>query len=135
MTGDHPLMPELEGRLARLKGTEAACVFSSGYLANAGTIPTFVGDDVIRTEAGLINHTWGTELMLDVTGLAAGTTYDVVYRTSAGRVSAGSLLAVDGQLMKCRFNAASLRSDVRQIAVVDPAGADVLVADLPTAGA
>lgn len=95
----------------------------------------FVGEDAIQTEAGLINHTWGTELMLDVTGLAAGTTYDVVYRTSGGRVSAGSLLAVDGQLMKRRFNAATLRSDVRQIAVTDPAGDDVLLADLPAAGA
>lgn len=88
-----------------------------------------------RRRPGSSNHTWGTELMLDVTGLAAGTTYDVVYRTSGGRVSAGSLLAVDEQLMKCRFNAATLRSDVRQIAVTDPAGDDVLLADLPAAGA
>jgi 8-amino-7-oxononanoate synthase len=43
ITGDSPLLSELEGRLARLKGTEAACVFGSGYLANAGIIPTFVG--------------------------------------------------------------------------------------------
>jgi 8-amino-7-oxononanoate synthase len=43
ISGDHPLMPELEARLARLKGTEAACVFGSGYLANAGIIPTFAG--------------------------------------------------------------------------------------------
>lgn len=43
VTGDHPLLSVLEGRLARLKGTEAACVFGSGYLANAGIIPTLVG--------------------------------------------------------------------------------------------
>jgi 8-amino-7-oxononanoate synthase len=43
VTGDHPLLGELEGRLAALKGAEAACVFGSGYLANAGIIPTFVG--------------------------------------------------------------------------------------------
>jgi 8-amino-7-oxononanoate synthase len=43
VTGDHPLLGELEGRLARFKGTEAACVFGSGYLANTGVIPTFVG--------------------------------------------------------------------------------------------
>lgn len=43
VTGDHPLLSDLEKRLARLKGTEAACVFGSGYLANAGTIPTLVG--------------------------------------------------------------------------------------------
>ena len=43
ITGDHPLFAELEGRLAALKGTEAACIFGSGYLANTGIIPTFVG--------------------------------------------------------------------------------------------
>src|ERR1700759_2521461 len=35
VTGNHPLYAELETRLARLKGTDAACVFGSGYLANA----------------------------------------------------------------------------------------------------
>jgi 8-amino-7-oxononanoate synthase len=43
VTGDHPLLSELEARLARLKGTEACVVFGSGYLANTGVIPTFAG--------------------------------------------------------------------------------------------
>jgi 8-amino-7-oxononanoate synthase len=43
VTGNHPLFAELEGKLARLKGAEAACVFGSGYLANAGIIPTLTG--------------------------------------------------------------------------------------------
>src|SRR5580704_4113233 len=43
VTGNHPLYDELESRLARLKGTEASCVFGSGYLANAGIIPTLAG--------------------------------------------------------------------------------------------
>ena len=43
ITGDHPLISQLEARLARLKGTEDACVFGSGYLANTGVIPTLVG--------------------------------------------------------------------------------------------
>jgi 8-amino-7-oxononanoate synthase len=43
VTGDHPLYTELEQRLARLKGTQASCVFGSGYLANAGIAPTLVG--------------------------------------------------------------------------------------------
>src|SRR5579862_1152554 len=43
VTGNHPLYDELEGRLARLKGTEAACVFGSGYLANIGIIPALAG--------------------------------------------------------------------------------------------
>ena len=43
VTGDNPLYAELEQRLARLKGTQAACVFGSGYLANAGIAPALVG--------------------------------------------------------------------------------------------
>jgi 8-amino-7-oxononanoate synthase len=43
VTGNHPLFDELETRLARLKGTQAACVFGSGYLANTGIIPALAG--------------------------------------------------------------------------------------------
>ncbi len=51
VTGNHPLYAELEARLARLKGTEAACVFGSGYLANAGIIPALAGpDDLILVD-------------------------------------------------------------------------------------
>jgi 8-amino-7-oxononanoate synthase len=51
VTGNHPLFAELEGRLARLKGAEACCVFGSGYLANAGIIPALVGrDDLILVD-------------------------------------------------------------------------------------
>ena len=45
VTGSHPLYAELETRLARLKETEAACVFGSGYLANLGIVPSLVGSD------------------------------------------------------------------------------------------
>ncbi len=44
VTGNHPLFGVLEQRLARLKGTEAACVFGSGYLANAGIVPVMAGE-------------------------------------------------------------------------------------------
>jgi len=51
VTGNHPLYAELENRLARLKGTQAACVFGSGYLANTGVIPALVGpDDLILVD-------------------------------------------------------------------------------------
>ena len=43
ITGNHPLYSALEDRLARIKGTEAAMVFGSGYLANLGIIPALLG--------------------------------------------------------------------------------------------
>ena len=45
VTGNHPLYRALEERLAQIKGSDAACVFGSGYLANAGIIPALVGDE------------------------------------------------------------------------------------------
>jgi len=45
VTGNHPLHAELEERLARFKGTEAACVFGSGFLANIGIVPALIGPD------------------------------------------------------------------------------------------
>ncbi|WP_411818834.1 aminotransferase class I/II-fold pyridoxal phosphate-dependent enzyme [Hyphococcus sp. DH-69] len=48
VTGENPLNEEVETRLSRLKGCEAALLFGSGYLANIGTIPALVGrGDVI----------------------------------------------------------------------------------------
>jgi 8-amino-7-oxononanoate synthase len=45
VTGNHPLYAQLEARLARIKQTDAAVVFGSGYLANAGIIPVLIGGD------------------------------------------------------------------------------------------
>jgi 8-amino-7-oxononanoate synthase len=43
ITGHRPLHRQLEIAIARLKNTEDAIVFSSGYLANIGTIAALVG--------------------------------------------------------------------------------------------
>jgi len=45
VTGNHPLYAGLESRLAAIKHAEAAVVFGSGYLANAGIIPVLIGSD------------------------------------------------------------------------------------------
>jgi 8-amino-7-oxononanoate synthase len=45
VTGNHPLYAALEARLAAIKQAEAAVVFGSGYLANAGIIPVLIGSD------------------------------------------------------------------------------------------
>jgi 8-amino-7-oxononanoate synthase len=55
ISGNHPAHVALEQELARHKGTEAALLFSSGYMANIGTIPALVGKrDVVYTDA--LNH-------------------------------------------------------------------------------
>ncbi len=43
VTGNHPLYAALEAELAATKGTAAACVFGSGYLANVGVIGALAG--------------------------------------------------------------------------------------------
>jgi 8-amino-7-oxononanoate synthase len=51
VTGNHPLYSELEKALASYKGTHAACVFGSGYLANLGAITAIVGkNDLILAD-------------------------------------------------------------------------------------
>jgi 8-amino-7-oxononanoate synthase len=59
VTGNHPLYAELETRLARLKGTQAACVFGSGYLANTGITQALVGrDDLILIDELAHSSLW-----------------------------------------------------------------------------
>ncbi len=45
VTGNYPLLGQLEQALARYKGTEDALVFGSGYLANIGIIPVLAGEN------------------------------------------------------------------------------------------
>ncbi|NJK38752.1 MAG: 8-amino-7-oxononanoate synthase [Oscillatoriales cyanobacterium RM2_1_1] len=55
LTGHRSLHQALEGAIAQLKQTEAALVFSSGYLANLGTIAAIVGQqDLILSDQ--FNH-------------------------------------------------------------------------------
>lgn len=52
VVGDAPETAALEAALARAKGTEAALVFGSGYLANLGVIPALVGPgDLVLLDA------------------------------------------------------------------------------------
>ena len=55
ITGGLVLHDELEARLAAFKGTAAALLFSSGYLANLGTVAALVGPgDAVFSDA--LNH-------------------------------------------------------------------------------
>ncbi len=42
LISNHSLYEELENKLTKLKGTESACVYGSGYLTSIGVIPTLV---------------------------------------------------------------------------------------------
>ncbi len=73
LCGSTPLHEELEKRLAKLKGTQAALLFSSGYLANVGLISALLGpDDVLFSDS--LNHA----SIIDGARLSRATT--VVYR-------------------------------------------------------
>src|SRR3954452_17649931 len=50
-TGTHP---ELEERIAEVKGTEACVLFGSGFLANTGVIAALAADGVVASDA--LNH-------------------------------------------------------------------------------
>lgn len=55
LAGTHVLHLELEKRIADFKGTEAAVVFSSAYMANAGAIQTIIGkEDIVISDE--LNH-------------------------------------------------------------------------------
>jgi 8-amino-7-oxononanoate synthase len=55
ISGTSPLHDELERKIARFKGTDAALVFNSGYAANIGIIPAVASEgDVILSDS--LNH-------------------------------------------------------------------------------
>ncbi|MGN6695419.1 MAG: hypothetical protein ACTHN0_14680 [Aquihabitans sp.] len=77
-----------------------------------------------------IDHTWGMELLLDVSGLPVDRDYTVTYATDAGPVSAGGFRSV-AVPMVCRFNGTALRAAVREIAIADQASGDVVLRGRP----
>ena len=53
--GNHPIFEETEAKFAAFKGTDAALLFSSGYMANIGLLPALAGpEDTIFSDA--LNH-------------------------------------------------------------------------------
>ena len=55
ISGTHPLHEELQDRLARFKGAQAALLYNSGYTANLAVIPALAGPgDVIVSDQ--LNH-------------------------------------------------------------------------------
>lgn len=97
-------------------------------------IPLSLHVDVtgVQADAGLVRHTWGTELQLQATGLQNGRAYTVTFTRSDGtEVSGGTFLGTGGNPLRCSLNAALAIEDAAAVRVNDAGG--VLVLDAAVA--
>lgn len=86
----------------------------------------------VEAEANLIDHTWGTETILVVSGLEDGETYELALRNENGTsVPSGAFIGTGDQPLECRMNAALLREDATGLEVRTTEGDLVIEADLP----
>lgn len=86
--------------------------------------------DGVVARADMIDHTWGLEVLLEVSGLEPGGAYEMTFESTDGRtVSAGGFVGTDAT-MKCRNNGALLRADTARFVVTGPDGSEALSADL-----
>jgi hypothetical protein len=86
----------------------------------------------VEADAELIAHTWGTELILEVSGLADGEVFTVAFMGGDGvAVSAGSFIGIGERPLHCELNAAILREDAVAFEITDRSGTVVIAADLP----
>ncbi|HEV8044589.1 MAG TPA: zf-HC2 domain-containing protein [Rubrobacter sp.] len=86
----------------------------------------------VEAEANLIDHTWGTETILVVSGLEDGKTYRLTLRNEDGEaVPSGAFIGTGDQPVECRMNAALLREEATGLEVRTTEGDLVLEADLP----
>ena len=85
----------------------------------------------IQAAAGLVRHTWGTELKLEATGLTDGGSYTVTFlRDDGTRVGAGSFLGTGPAPLRCSVNAALPVDAATEVMITDDSGALVMDADL-----
>ncbi len=92
-----------------------------------------VQEDVAGVDVGadVVAHTWGTEAVLEATGLQVGATYELVFvGAGGGEFSAGEILGSEVPIV-CRMNAAVLRDDVVRMELRDTSRTVVAHADLP----
>lgn len=115
----------------------AAAFLAGSWSAGPRDEPPVIAVDLrldapgLTADAGLVRHTWGTELKLEATGLAAGQSYAVTFvRADGSRVSAGSFLGTGADPVRCSVNAALPVDEARQLLVTDPRGALVMDAEL-----
>ncbi|MDN3495241.1 hypothetical protein QL996_04825 [Planococcus sp. APC 4015] len=108
----------------------------TGPPGTLGALESLVVSDRVEgvaVEADLVAHTWGTEAVLDVTGLDVGETYSVVFVSADGtEFSAGQMLG-SAVAIHCRLNAAVMRQDAARLEIRDADANPVALAELPDA--
>ena len=83
-------------------------------------------------EGHLIEHAWGTEIRLGVSGSRDGQTYRVTLVGEDGeRVDSGTFIGIGEKTLRGTFNAALLREDADSVEVRTPGGELVFFAKLP----
>ncbi len=82
-------------------------------------------------EASLVAHTWGTETLLEVDGVAVGETFEVVLVSASGQeLTSGTFFGTE-QTVTCRMNAALLREDLARVLIEGSDGTVLASSDVP----
>jgi len=81
----------------------------------------------LQADAGLVKHTWGTELKLEATGLQDGSAYTVTFiRNDGTEVPGGTFLGTGVNQLRCSLNGALPIDEASEVTVTDAAGVVVL---------
>jgi 8-amino-7-oxononanoate synthase len=144
VVGHLALHEEVEARLAEFKGTEAAVIFSTGYMANLGTISALVGPgDTVFCDR--LNHASIYDgIKLSGAGLARFPHRDLdrlealLQKAGNGRrlIVTDSIFSVDGDLaplkdlveLKDRYGACLIIDEAHATGVLGPRGAGLAAA-------
>lgn len=86
--------------------------------------------DGVIADADLVDHTWGLEIKLNVTGLEGGESYTTTVQAAGREYPAGEFIGVTGVEIHCNMSTSVLRDDATGFTVWDSNGQPVLRADL-----
>ncbi len=112
-----------------VRPSEPASVAPPGPIIVA--VPDVRSATGVRAGVGLVDHTWGLELKLVMTGLPAGQAYAVHVIDDQGRdFAAGEFFGVD-RTITCNMTSAVLLADASRFEVLDPQGSVVVAGTLP----
>ncbi len=82
--------------------------------------------DGVQAQAGLVRHTWGTELKLRATGLTVGSYTVTFVRADGSQVPGGTFLGTGPNTVNCSLNGALPIDQTVSIVVTDTTGAVVV---------